>query len=295
MNAKRLCIIGAAVLTLCSCGTQKSAVSTRTKTSSTATTASNAVSAQFAFADKVNDNAMYQKNIVSGITFTTSVDGGKEISLPGQLRMRKDEVVRLTIQLPLLGTEVARIEFGRDNVLFIDRMHKEYVRAGYNEVAFLRDNGINFYSLQALFWNKLLKPGSADVKYGDLNVFSVNLNGNGTQVPVTLKDGKLTYTWLANRNTAQIEKATVDYASTSNGHSTLTWQYGDFRSMGSKRLPYLNTLSITTSAGGRKRTMRAVIELNNASTSDNWDANTTVSSKYRQVPVDEILSKITKL
>lgn len=48
--------------------------------------------------------------------------------------------------MPILGTEVGRIEFAKDYVLFVDRMHKEYVKAKYSDVGFLRDNGINFYS-----------------------------------------------------------------------------------------------------------------------------------------------------
>lgn len=102
--------------------------------------------ARIDFLDKVNSNASYQKNIAAAITFRLTQGNGKEISVPGQLRMRKDEVIRLSLQVPILGTEVGRIEFAKDYVLFVDRMHKEYVKAKYSDVGFLRDNGINFYS-----------------------------------------------------------------------------------------------------------------------------------------------------
>ncbi len=73
--------------------------------------------------------------------------------------MRKDEVIRIQLFIPILGTEVGSLEFTPDYVLIIDRLHKEYIKADYTQVDFLKKQGINFYSLQALFWNQLLLPG----------------------------------------------------------------------------------------------------------------------------------------
>ena len=72
--------------------------------------------------------------------------------------MRKDNVIRLQLLIPVLRSEVGRIEFTPEGVLFVDRYHHQYVKTTYDEVDFLRDNGITFYSLQSLFWNQLLLP-----------------------------------------------------------------------------------------------------------------------------------------
>ena len=80
---------------------------------------------------RVADNALYQKNLVSNLTFTLN-DGHKDITVPGILRMRKDEVIRLQLLIPILRSEVGRIEFAKDYVLFIDRIHKQYVKASYD-------------------------------------------------------------------------------------------------------------------------------------------------------------------
>ena len=87
---------------------------------------------------RITDNALYQRNLVSNLTFTLN-DGRKDITVPGILRMRKDEVIRLQLLIPILRSEVGRIEFTKDYVLFIDRIHKQYVKASYDEVGFLRD------------------------------------------------------------------------------------------------------------------------------------------------------------
>ena len=144
---------------------------------------------------KVVDQALYQKNLVSDLTFTVNTDS-REISVPGILRMRKDEVIRLQLLIPLLRSEAGRIEFTPSYVLFIDRIHKQYVKATYEEVAFLRNNGIDFYSLQALFWNQLFVPGQKKVGEDGVYKFNVDTSAkNGALVPIMLKDGKMQYKW----------------------------------------------------------------------------------------------------
>ena len=113
------------------------------------------------FVQKVSDNQVYSKNIVGNMSFSLQM-GSKDISVPGALRMRKDQVIRIQLFIPILGTEVGRLEFTPDYVLIIDRLHKEYIKADYNQVDFLKKQGVNFYSLQALFWNQLLLPGSRE-------------------------------------------------------------------------------------------------------------------------------------
>lgn len=296
MNIKTSVILLSTVLAIASCATQKTAVS-RSSKGGNATVAAKATDTEkqkIDFLDRVNENASYQKNIVASITFTASQNGGKEITVPGQLRMRKDEVIRLSLQVPIIGSEVGRIEFGKDYVLFVDRMHKEYIKTSYDKVAFLRDNGINFYTLQALFWNKLYLPGKTQVGYTDLGKFSASLDGSSTVIPVTLSSGKLKYTWTANRTTGIIGKARVDYTGNGSGTSSLTWDYSDFRTFGSKKFPYGNTMTIVTPATGKTKTLKASFKFNDISTSSDWQPVTTLSGKYKQVEADDILGKLMK-
>lgn len=295
MNSTKIILTVAIAAALTACGSQKSVVKTGGTTANSTAVSKNDDKARIDFIDKVNDNASYQKNISAGITFKVTQGNGKELSVPGQLRMRKDQVIRLSLQVPIIGTEVGRIEFAKDYVLFVDRMHKEYVKAKYSDVGFLRDNGIDFYSLQALFWNKLLLPGQASVGYTDLDKFSANLNGNAQQVPVTLKDGKLTYTWTADRTSGLISKTRVDYSSNGHGTSTLTWQYSKFNNFGSKQFPYFNELEIKTPANGKNKVIKASYEIGSVSTASDWEAATTLSNKYKQVSVEEILGKLTNM
>lgn len=150
---------------------------------------------KLAFVQKVSDNQVYTKNITGSMNFTIRL-GEKKISVDGALRMRKDEVIRLQLYAPILGFEIGRLEFTPDYVLIIDRYHKQYIKADYNQVDFLQKQGITFYSLQSLFWNQLLLPGAKQVKESDLKKFDASLDVAGDNVPVVLKNGNMTYRQL---------------------------------------------------------------------------------------------------
>ena len=244
---------------------------------------------------RVADNALYQKNLVSNLTFTLN-DGHKDITVPGILRMRKDEVIRLQLLIPILRSEVGRIEFAKDYVLFIDRIHKQYVKASYDEVGFLRDNGINFYSLQSLFWNQVFIPRQQKVSEADLSQFTVDESKAQTEgsTLISLKDGKMDYKWSVNSKNNQIILTTVTYNSNAHGASKLSWTYDNFRAFGSKLFPASQALIINTPKIGQKaaKTFKANFDLESFSDANDWEVITTPSDKYTKVSVEDILGKL---
>ncbi|MGI6223015.1 MAG: DUF4292 domain-containing protein [Prevotella sp.] len=279
------------LLAFTSCGTQKQAVGNST-TVSKSTTETNSAVRKLQFVQKVSDNQLYQKNIVASMTFSLE-SGDKDISVPGQLRLRKDQVIRIQLQMPLLGSEVGRLEFTPTYVLVIDRIHKQYVKADYNQLDFLRDNGLNFYSLQAMFWNQLLLPGAQKVSESDLKKFDVDLSSTqASTYPISLQNGNISYVWTADKSTGHILKALITYANKQNSKSTLTWNYSDFRSMGSKKYPANQSFSFKTNALKKHNSATVTLEMNKLSNDDNWEAQTTVSSKYKQVDPQDIMKKL---
>lgn len=281
--------MGLVAASFCSCATQKLQASVPAKALQKTTSADNQ---KMEFLNRVYENEVYQRNIVSKMTFTLNT-GKNTISVPGQLRMRKDEVIRVQLQVPLLGSEVGRLEFTPTEVLIVDRLHKQYVRASYDDVSFLADNGITFYTLQALFWNKLTLPGQELVSYGDLESYTVDTNNTeASYAPITLHNGKLTYKWLAALTTGLIHTTTVTYESHDHGTSTLTWNYDSFKSFGSKQFPYSQTITIQTAATGKQKTVTAQFDLDGITTDDTWDVTTKLSDKYAAVSVEEVLGKL---
>ena len=249
---------------------------------------------QLAFVQKVSDNALYQKNIVARVTMSIQA-GDNHITVPGQVRLRKDQVIRLQFLAPILGIEVARMELTPDYVLIIDRLHKEYVKADYNKVAFLRDNGLNFYSLQALFWNQLFMPGKERVGEAALEDYSVRDSAQLQCKAVQLSRDKMSYQWLADGQTGIIKEADIAYSSKEHGTSSMKWTYSDFKPLGSKQYPYAQNIVVSTTATQKKREAQLNISVSEVNTSDSWEAQTAVPEKYTPMDVEDILAKITKL
>lgn len=285
-----------ALCLLAACGTKKAVVSTQTTTqpeTQTAVGASEAVR-KLTFVQKVYDCQLYQKNIVGSMSFNIKA-GDKEHTLPGSLHMRKDEVIRLQVFIPLLGSEVGRIEFTPDYVLVVDRIHKEYIKADYNQLDFLKKNGLSFYSLQSLFWNQLLVPGVQKVTDAELRNFDADLNADGNTIPVKLTHGKMTYNWNASKTDGKILSALVEYNSTDNGKSTLTWDYSDFKPVGVKMFPATQSFTFTTSANHKKQSGTVTFSLDEIGTDSKWESTTTVSPKYKKVEAQDVFDKLLKM
>lgn len=63
---------------------------------------------ELAFVRRVFERQVYARNIVGNMTLSLT-RGGRRISAPGAVHMRKDKVIRLQVFIPFLGTEVGRI------------------------------------------------------------------------------------------------------------------------------------------------------------------------------------------
>lgn len=305
MNRNNWLILSAitCMLLLVSCRTQKNAVSeTGKNTGSAVVPVSGKASAgqqsqsveSYAFLEKVAANRVYAKNIVSDMSFTLK-SGNNDITVPGSVHMRRDEVIRLQLFIPLLGTEVGRIEFTPNEVLIIDRMHKEYLRGDYNALDFLRNNGISFYTLQALFWNELSAPGVKTVSQNDFNMFKLGSAVTATSTPVVLEKGNLKYNWTASNSTGQILMTNVEYVSTGSGASSLMWLYSDFMNIGTKLYPARQEFQFSTTATKTAKNVKVTIDMSDPKDKDGWETRTQVSSKYKRVDANVLLSKLLKL
>lgn len=249
---------------------------------------------KLSFVQKVSDNSVYATNIVGDLRFNIKA-GGRDITVPGSLHMRKNQVIRIQLFIPLLGSEVGRLEFTPEYVLVIDRIHKEYIKADYSQLDFLKDNGLNFYSLQSLFWNQLFLPGTDKVSESALHNFIVKLDEVGENNPVSWKNNNMSFVWNANKQSGLIGETDVAYRSLQHGMSTLNWKYSNFTNVGVKMFPAKQNFKFTTTATKQKQTAEVTLDMEEVTTKDNWDVNTTISNKYKKIEAADILGKIMSL
>ncbi|MCI5875206.1 MAG: DUF4292 domain-containing protein [Prevotellaceae bacterium] len=285
----------AVVLTLTACGAKKNIVTTPATTGQAQSAkATTPAGSGLAFVQQVADQSLYQKNITGNMTFSIQA-GSVNHKLGGALHMRRDEVIRLQVVAPILPVEIGRIEFTPDYVLVVDRWHKEYIKADYNQLAFLKENGLDFYSLQSLFWNELLMPGRQKVGEGDLGKYYVDTSVQGSTLPVSLSQGKLSFCWNAGRTDHKIHSAIVTYGGSGHGSSRLTWNYADFQSVGVKSFPATQSFTFTTSATGKTQQGTISFTLDRVGTDSRWEARTTVSDKYKRIEARDVFDKLLNL
>ena len=244
---------------------------------------------QAQFLQKVKDNAQTTKFITSKVKFSVEV-GAQNIALTGNLKMKRDDVIRL--QLMAFGfVEAARLEFTKDYVLIMDRINKQYLKAPYMSIDFLRNSGLNFHSLQALFWNELFQPNRTALSQEDLQKYKTTEAGD--DVVISFEDSKIDYSWLTNENSGIIKMANILYKDRLNGNSQLNWDYVNFATLESNNTKFPDDMNVTLTT--QKKEVKLRIKLNYIKHETDWETRTEVSNKYREVSIDDILQRFMAL
>ena len=212
-------------LLLASCGSRKHATSSTTVVPDETTTV--VVSPQ-----DTQQPAEVKKPEEICITSRLRLDlssGGKSTSVGGTLRMKYNDVIQLS--LVTFGIlEVARIEMTTDYFMLIDKMGRQYIKASYNDVSFLRNAGVDFRTIQAYFWNEQTS-------------------------------------------------------------SITGWERKDFVNIAGRSLPTKHLITIPSGS----KTIKADLSLSSLNTDSDWEKRTPIPSRYKEVTVDELISRIMNL
>ncbi len=278
--------LGGMTLAMAGCGSKKAATE---GTSSTVDKHNGGNVQALAFVQKVANQKVSTQNIVGKMSLNVQM-GSKNITVPGSLHMRYGEVIRIQAFIPLLGSEVGRIEFTPDYVLVIDRMHKEYIKEDYNKVDFLKNNGLNFYSLQALFWNQLFMPGTTSISNANLLDFGVTETGNSKNI--TLKKGNLNIVWNADNANGRISTAKATYSSLTQGKSSLNWTYSNFKAVAGKMFPAYQKFTFATTAIKNQSNISLTIDMDGVKTDSKWEAKSEISKRYKKIEATDVFGKL---
>ena len=72
------------------------------------------------------------------------------MSVGGTMKMKTHERVQISLLMPILRTEVARVEVTPDGVLLVDRMNKRFVRATKDELKGMLPKNAEFSRLEKI-------------------------------------------------------------------------------------------------------------------------------------------------
>ena len=237
------------------------------------------------FVENVIENASGWEALTAKMSLTLDLGRKGETKVSGTLRIKKGEVVQLSIA-PLLGIEVARAEISPNGILVIDRMNKRYVEVSFAEVKALAKADLDFHTLQALFLNELFLPGKGDLTARDASSFKVEPEAEGVWLNVK-RAKRFGYHFLTEAPEALLKESYIGLNGTPYG---LRWKYDDFRALERKQFPVDMELAFE---GGRKP-VKAALALSRLSTNGDWEARTEVSKKYEKVELEEILKLLLK-
>lgn len=286
---KQLLYICLVVLAFTACRSSKNIEKSKLPSTTTPTEVSRVKAAQaaaaLAYTQKVVSHKVNSQCISASAKVRITGMGGKDLSANGKLQMKRNQMVRISLRM--LGFEVGVMEFTPTDVLVIDRFNKQYVRAAYNEVGFLRQAGLDFYSLQALFWNELFLPGQHQLTASDLKRFTLEQTQQ-TTVLVPTGTPRLTYRFITDSHTETLRRLQV-LGKKATDKGEFAFNYDQFQQLGGKQFPTQLQLAVS----GTGKDVSLGISLSSLKTNADFDTTgTKLSNKYTRRSAAEVLSKL---
>lgn len=272
-------------LALASCGTSRKA------TSDSATPSSATTATAFAAADYlklVQSHQSRETHLTAKIHVRIEM-GGKSVSTSGTLRMKRDDVIQLSVVDPILGVaELGRAEFTPSRVLLIDRMNKRYIDVPYSEADFLHRADINFTTLQSLFWNEVFQPGKEEPEAAAFTF--TNAQGQtpapDDDVLLDCEKAPLRYRFETSRAKGTLQCTRI--SSQKDGQGQFSFSYTDFKDFSGRPFPHEMEMHFTM--GTNQATL--TLGLSSLRSNSDWATRTQVPSRYTKANAEKILRSL---
>lgn len=283
----RLLAFALVVMVMTSCRSSKQTEKTDISNISIGTMPSS-VAAKGSVVEKVLANRSDSKTVTAKLGLQL-VAGSRDVSIGGSLRMKRDDVIQLS--LVFLGLfDVGCMEFTPDYILVMDRMNHQYIKVNYKEVDFFRESGLNFQVFQSLFWDELFLLGEQGNKIKDSH-FQVTRAEQ--QVTLTNTDSRwVALNFLLNALENRVSQTSILPKQSQSSTASLTWKYLSYGKLGEQEFPSRMQVDINTG----KKPVQATISLSNLRTDANWETRTKIdTNKYTAVSLETVFNRIMKL
>lgn len=202
------------------------------------------------------------------------------------LRMKRGEVIQLSVA-PLLGIEVARMEFSPQGILVLDRLNKRYVEASFEQVNYWARTDLSFHILQSLFLNELFLPDRVQLTADDASLFRISVDGD--QALLEAQPSKmLAYSFRTSAASGLLQESRIGVKGT--GYA-LNWTYSDFQNLDGRPFPQHMGLTV----GGARPEMVLDMKFSRLSVDAGWESHTNIPSKYKKIEVEELVKMLLRL
>lgn len=96
--------------------------------------------------------------------------GGGSLTANGTMKLKEGERVQISVLIPIIRSEIARLELTPNEVLLIDRMNKRYVRATRQELKEALPANVNYAMLEKILFDASKPNGRREVSGKELGV-----------------------------------------------------------------------------------------------------------------------------
>ncbi|MCI0751041.1 MAG: DUF4292 domain-containing protein [Flammeovirgaceae bacterium] len=183
----------------------------------------------------------------------TLKDGNKEREVKANVRVRKDSVIWMDIQV--VGISGARVLINQDSITIRSNVEKEYYVFEYAELSKRFNFEINYNIIQAAFLGNLVMQRKETDEIGKEISHFVLKQHAGTVDVVN----------LINAASMKIEKVELKEASTEN---ILTINYSNFQSVADKTFPYNGVINLVYKTSKGLLNTNITFEYNKAEVGD---------------------------
>ena len=232
--------------------------------------------------ESIQNQSVPFKTLSSSLRFSfKSKKKNNNTSANAQLKIIKDQIIQLSVRIPFLGIEGARINIMPDQIIIIDRMNRQYASESIQKIKEITSFDFEFYSLQALFTNQLFIAGKPAVTPADYQTFKWSedkfiskLNNRDTQG--INYDFVSDYTNRIVQTEMYKEKAKAD----------LNWSYKNFGlTSNSLSFPMQMTMELTVP----NDLITLNLALNSVDIDTNFKLDTTIPKGYQPVEMEQII------
>jgi len=201
-----------------------------------------------------------------------------------QLRIIKDQIIQLSLRIPFLGTEVARISITPEQVIIIDRFNKRYVSESMQTLKERTSFDFDFYSLQALFTNQLFIAGKSSISLNDYNSFNWDEDKFLVKLNNTDNQG-IHYNFVSDFTNRIIQTEMYKNKEDAN----VNWSYKDFGLASNNRLfPMKMTMELTVP----NDLVTMNLTFNAVDIDADFKLDTTIPDSYQPMEIEQIIKLI---
>jgi hypothetical protein len=201
-------------------------------------------------------------------------------SANAQLRIIKNKIIQLSLRIPILGTEVARISITPEQIIVIDRSNRRYVSESIQTLQQTASFDFDFYSLQALFTNQLFIAGKSSVTREEYKTFSWIEDDFFVRLNNTDNQGNH-FDFVSDYSNRIIQ--TEMYKNKE--EAGINWLYKDFGLASNNRLfPMKMTMELTVPDD----LITLNLTFNNVDIDNDFELDTSIPNRYQPVTIEQI-------